>query len=74
VSGTAPVRRFECREGTSDKFWEVEVRGAEVTVRYGRVGTQGQARTKSFADEAAAAAHAEKLVEEKTGKGYGEVG
>ena len=47
--------------------------GAEVTVRYGRIGTQGQTNTKSFPDEAAAARHAEKLIQEKTGKGYREV-
>jgi DNA ligase-1 len=69
----AGVRRFEFREGTSDKFWEVSRRGLEVTVRYGRSGSAGQSKVKSFADEAAAAEHVEKLVAEKTGKGYREV-
>ena len=66
-------RRFEFTEGTASKFWEVSVQGTQVTVRFGRIGTQGQTQTKSFPDEAAAAKHVDKLVREKTGKGYHEV-
>lgn len=66
----AGKRRLEFVEGASNKFWEIEVVGKEVTVRYGRIGTNGQANTKTFADEATAASHAEKLVSEKTEKGY----
>ena len=44
-----------------------------MTVRYGRIGGAGQAKTKVLADEDAARRHAEGLVEEKTGKGYSEV-
>jgi DNA ligase-1 len=78
-AGTPPgagsaARRFELVEGTTSKFWQVAVTGAEVTVRYGRIGTQGQTNTKSFADAAAAARHAARLIAEKTDKGYGEVG
>ncbi len=66
-------RRFEFVEGKSDKFWEIEVAGAEVTVRYGRSGANGQTNVKAFPDEAAARKHADKLIEEKTDKGYEEV-
>jgi predicted DNA-binding WGR domain protein len=66
-------RRFEFVGGGSDKFWEVEVHGKEVTVRFGRRGTNGQTQTKEFADEAAAQKHADKLISEKIGKGYVEV-
>ena len=66
------TRRFEFIEGNSAKFWEVSVSGASVAVRYGRIGTQGQSQTKSLADTAAALRHAEKLIGEKTGKGYRE--
>jgi predicted DNA-binding WGR domain protein len=45
----------------------------EVTVRYGRNGTNGQTNVKNFPDLAGAAKHVEKLVGEKTGKGYVEV-
>ena len=75
VSGGAAGagRRFELVEGKSRKFWEVAVAGQAVTVRYGRIGTQGQTSTKAFADAAAAAQHAAKLIAEKTAKGYSKV-
>ena len=67
------MRRFELIEGTSSKFWEVELDGSGVTVRFGRIGTNGQTQTKTFADAAAAKKEYDKLVKDKTGKGYGEV-
>ena len=66
-------RRFTYVGGGSDKFWEIDVSGAEVTVGYGRNGTAGQTNTKSFAEATAAQKHADKLIHEKTGKGYVEV-
>ena len=63
-------RRFEFVEGNSSKFWEVNQAGSSVTVCFGRIGTQGQTQTKSFTDQAAAQHHAEKLIAEKTKKGY----
>jgi predicted DNA-binding WGR domain protein len=44
-----------------------------VTVRFGRIGTTGQVQSRSFPDTAAAVRHAEKLVQQKLGKGYREV-
>lgn len=70
---TGEARRFELVEGTAAKFWEVRRVGPAVTVRYGRIGTDGQAKTRTLADEAAAARHAATLIDEKTGKGYVEV-
>jgi DNA ligase-1 len=67
-------RYFELVEGTSSKFWEVWVEGSAMLTRYGRIGSGGQTTTKSFADEAAARKAADKLVAEKTGKGYVEKG
>ena len=61
---------FEFIGGNSRKFWEVTVTDSDVTVRYGRIGTDGQSKTKSFSDAAAAVRHAEKLIAAKTGKGY----
>ena len=46
----------------------------EVTVRYGKIGTDGQTLSKPFDDAASAAKHAEKLVSEKLKGGYVEVG
>jgi DNA ligase-1 len=73
TTSEAGVRRFEFRAGSSNKFWEVSSQGTEVTVRFGRIDTQGQTQVKSLPDEAAAAAHVAKLIGEKTGKGYVEV-
>lgn len=67
------VSRFELSEGSSNKFWEIANSGTEVSVRYGRIGSQGQTSMKTFPDEAGAAKHAAKLITEKTGKGYVEV-
>ncbi|HUE72510.1 MAG TPA: DNA ligase [Pirellulaceae bacterium] len=72
TSSKAARRYFEFVEGKSSKFWEISQAGREVTVRYGRIGTDGQTQTKSFADEAAAQRHAEKLIGEKIEKGYAE--
>lgn len=68
------MRRFELVEGTSSKFWEVELSGCDVTVRYGRIGTGGQTKTKTYDNATAAQKEHDALVKEKTGKGYGEVG
>jgi DNA ligase-1 len=63
-------RRFELVSETSNKFWEIAVEGARHTVRFGAIGARGQTKVKTFADESAAARDAEKLIAEKTKKGY----
>jgi DNA ligase-1 len=63
-------RRFEFVEGKSSKFWEIAHSGCDVTTRWGRIGSAGQSKTKTFADEAAAAKQAAKLVDEKVAEGY----
>jgi DNA ligase-1 len=73
MPSTTSPRRFTYVGGGSDKFWAVAVNGAEVVVNYGRNGTAGQTNTKSFGDAAAAQKHVDKLIQEKTGKGYVEV-
>ena len=67
------TRRFEFIEGTSCKFWEVSITGNTVTVRYGRIGTNGQSQTKSFTSPAVAAQHADKQIAAKLAKGYREL-
>lgn len=61
---------LEYVKGSSAKFWQAEVNGAELTVRYGRVGTNGQTRVKSLADRSAALKEYKKLVQAKRKKGY----
>jgi predicted DNA-binding WGR domain protein len=72
-SSSAGARRFEYTDDTSNKYWEISVAGSDVTVHFGRIGTDGQTKTKSFDSTAKAEQHAAKLIEEKTGKGYEEV-
>jgi predicted DNA-binding WGR domain protein len=57
-------------QGRSSKFWEVAVSGKELTVCYGRIGSKGQQKTKSFADDAQADREAQKLVAQKTKEGH----
>ncbi|MEM9312162.1 MAG: WGR domain-containing protein, partial [Pseudomonadota bacterium] len=63
---------FRFRKGTSDKFWRVALRGTDLVVNYGRSGTKGQSVTKSFDDEGRAKREMNKLILEKTRKGYAE--
>ncbi|HEY3449025.1 MAG TPA: DUF4132 domain-containing protein [Myxococcales bacterium] len=66
------MRRFEFVEGTSSKFWEIEQNGTQLTVRFGRIGSNGQTQLKSFGSDEAAAKEQDKLIAEKTKKGYSE--
>ncbi|MBE8714885.1 DUF6493 family protein [Sphingobacterium hungaricum] len=61
-------------DGSSDKFWEIQTNDNSHTVTYGRNGTSGQSKTKSFDSEDACLKDAEKLILEKTKKGYSEDG
>ncbi|HYO58609.1 WGR and DUF4132 domain-containing protein [Archangium sp.] len=67
------MRRFELVEGSSKKFWEIDLQGAGFTVRWGRIGTNGQSQQKSFASTEKAQAEYDKLITEKQKKGYSEV-
>lgn len=61
-------------EGSSSKFWQISIDGASFTVTYGRIGSAGTSKTTTCASPAAAQAEANKLIAEKTRKGYSEVG
>ncbi|TGK36003.1 WGR domain-containing protein [Leptospira gomenensis] len=65
-------RNLVFKDGTSDKFWNIEVNGNFFTVQYGKTGTGGQTQTKSFENEEQCRKEADKLVNEKLKKGYGE--
>jgi len=64
------TRRFEFRDGKSDKFWMITVDGKATTVNYGRRGTKGQSQTKKWASPAVARKQYETLIAEKRKKGY----
>ncbi len=67
------MRRFELEAGPAQKFWEVSTDGASLTVHFGRIGTVGQSKTKDLGTPEAARDELDKLMREKTKKGYVEV-
>jgi DNA ligase-1 len=74
AGAAAKPRYFEFVEGNSSKFWEVSQSGNAMTTRWGRIGSTGQSKTKTFADEKAAADAVALLIEQKTDEGYVEKG
>jgi predicted DNA-binding WGR domain protein len=56
--------------GGAHKFYEVVVDDVTVTVRFGRIGESGQAKTSTYPTGAAATAEATKKINEKVRKGY----
>ena len=47
-------------DGKANKFWEIAQNGVEVTTRWGRIGANGQTKTKSFDSEEKAQAEVNK--------------
>lgn len=70
--GEPGERYFEFIEGSSAKFWAVKVEGSTFFTRYGKIGTAGQTTQKDYDSDEKAQAEANKLVAEKTKKGYAE--
>jgi predicted DNA-binding WGR domain protein len=66
--------RYEFKEGTSNKFWEISLDGSSFTTKYGKVGTDGQETIKEWDDDDKAKKEYDKLIGEKTKKGYKLVG
>lgn len=54
------------------KFWEVEVEGTEMRIRYGKLGADRPWSSKSFDTEEKAIKEAEKKAKSKLSKGYSE--
>src|SRR5579884_3778385 len=64
------MRHFTFAGERSQRFWDIELNGASLTVRYGKAGSKGQGRTKTFADEAKARAEHDRLIRAKLAAGY----
>ena len=58
------------QEGSSNKFWHIDVQGNTYTVTYGRAGTDGTSKTKEFASPEVALKDAQKMIASKKKKGY----
>lgn len=63
-------RVFVFKDFKSQKFWSIDVVGTDITVNYGKLGTDGQTQVKNFSTPEEAEKAATKLIAEKTKKGY----
>lgn len=71
TTGESNSAYLECTEGGSSKFYEIIRNNDKVSIRYGRIGTDGVKSDKEFkGDTLAAAKFFEKTVAEKAKKGY----
>ncbi|MDQ3335286.1 MAG: WGR domain-containing protein [Myxococcota bacterium] len=62
--------RYEFTDGSSNKFWDIELAGKSFTTTYGKTGANGQTTIKTFKSPAVAKTEYEKLIAEKVRKGY----
>ncbi len=64
---------LEYKDEKSAKFWKITVESNTHRVTYGKIGTDGQSKTKTFESAEKALQEAQKLIKAKTKKGYQEV-
>lgn len=62
--------RLYYQDGNSHKFWQITQEDSCVALHYGKVGTQGQHRQKTFDNAQGAANYVQKQVQSKQKKGY----
>lgn len=62
--------RYEFKEGSSSKFWEITLSGSSFTTRWGKIGTSGQEKKQTFSNPVEAKQEYEKLIASKVKKGY----
>ena len=58
------------KDGSSNKFWKINVSGKSYSITYGKIGTVGAIKVKSFDSEEACQKDADKLIKSKLKKGY----
>lgn len=64
---------LELVDDKSSKFWRGKTEGSDLIVNYGRIGTTGQTKTKSFSDGPTALAELDKVAATKRKKGYADI-
>lgn len=64
---------LEFNDGKSKKFWRARTDGSDFIVNYGRIGTDGQSKTKGMGSADKANAELEKVANQKRKKGYDDV-
>ncbi|MEJ7599974.1 MAG: WGR domain-containing protein [Kofleriaceae bacterium] len=67
------IARYEYTDGSSSKFWQIELSGASFTTTHGKIGSSGQTLLKQWPDAATAKREHDKLIAQKTKKGYAPV-
>ena len=58
------------KTGETAKFWEITLSGTTASVRFGKLGSNGQRSEKTLETAAEAEAYAAKKIAEKTKEGY----
>src|SRR5262245_8588599 len=74
ILGATMRREFHFKEGSSNKFWSIELDGKKFYVHFGKEGTSGQKQEKAFANADSAQQAHDRLIAEKVKKGYVEKG
>jgi predicted DNA-binding WGR domain protein/uncharacterized protein YwqG len=67
------IKKLIYQDERSSKFWNIETRGKNFTVTFGKIGTEGQSQTKEFESEDICKKAIDKLINEKLNKGYVEL-
>ncbi len=62
--------RFNFKDESSNKFWEIAQDGNRMIVRFGKTGTNGQENVKVFETDEQAKIEIDKLIQQKVKKGY----
>ncbi|MBK6683522.1 MAG: WGR domain-containing protein [Deltaproteobacteria bacterium] len=62
--------RLENTVGGASKFWEAKVIGNQATIRFGKIGTDGQTQVKIYGSEAEAKSAIDKVAKKKLADGY----
>ena len=66
-------RKFINQEELSDKFWNIEYFGKTQKITFGKTGTKGREAIKEFDNEQECIKESEKIIAQKTKKGYIEI-
>jgi len=62
--------RYEFKEGTSNKFWDITLDGSSFTTKYGKIGSDGQETIKEWDDDDQAKKEYDKIIAKKVKEGY----
>ncbi len=66
--------RYEFKEGSSNKFWEITLDGSSFSTKYGKIGADGQETVKEWDDDDQAKKEYDKIIAKKVKEGYKAVG